>query len=143
MAKYTNTAPGARGIRMKDGSTVYVDAGAVLDVDGDVEDIHPDIVKGDKPDAVQRQADDASTIAELRVENDDLRAEIADLTAKLASLDGDGDGKPGGSQAQTPPALTGKSKGELLDIAKAEGVDATDEMTIPQITDAIKAKRAA
>lgn len=139
--KLTNYQAGPRGINMRGGTTVWIEPGETAEIDkAQVEGDMPDLGKKPDQDAEQAQAD---RVAALTVENDHLRAEIADLTAKLASLDGDGDGKPGGSQAQTPPALTGKSKGELLDIAKAEGVDATDEMTIPQITDAIKAKRAA
>lgn len=56
-------------------------------------------------------------------------------------LDHDGDGKPGGSEKYVPPALTGKNKAELLDIAKAEDVDLPDDATNDAIRDAIEAKR--
>lgn len=58
-------------------------------------------------------------------------------------LDHDGDGGKGGSLPLDPPALSGKTKAELIEIAQAEGVEANDEMTVAAIKDAIEAKRAA
>lgn len=39
------------------------------------------------------------------------------------------------------PGLTGKSKAQLLDIAKAEGVEVADDATNAQIVEAIEAAR--
>lgn len=57
--------------------------------------------------------------------------------------DRDGDGIPGGSMPADPPALTGKTKAELLAIAEAEGAGADGAMTKTAIIDAIEARRAA
>ena len=59
----------------------------------------------------------------------------------LPQLDHDGDGAPGGSVPDDPPALTGKNKAELLDIAKAEGAVADADMTNKDIIAAIEAVR--
>jgi hypothetical protein len=40
------------------------------------------------------------------------------------------------------PSLAGKRKAELLDIAKAEKVDIGEDATMPEIREAIEAKRA-
>lgn len=57
-------------------------------------------------------------------------------------LDHDGDGKKGGSNVDNPPSLSGKNKAELLEIAAAEGVDATEEMTNAAIVELIELNRA-
>lgn len=67
-------------------------------------------------------------------------------TAKLADadpLDHDGDGEAGGSIPNEPPALTGKNKAQLLEIAGAEGVEVVDGATNADIIAAIEAKRVA
>lgn len=56
-------------------------------------------------------------------------------------LDHDGDGEKGGSLPAEPPSLSGKTKAELLEIAKDEGVKADKSMTNDAITKAIEAKR--
>lgn len=57
------------------------------------------------------------------------------------TFDHDGDGKAGGSTPQDPPALAGKNKAELLDIAAAEGAEADESMKNDDIKAAIEAKR--
>lgn len=57
-------------------------------------------------------------------------------------LDHDDDGAPGGSKEHEPPALKGKNKAQLLEIAAAEKVAVADDATNAQIADAIEAKRA-
>lgn len=45
--KYSNPAPGARGINLKDGTTVWIDAGDTLEVEADeVVHAHSDLKKG-------------------------------------------------------------------------------------------------
>lgn len=56
-------------------------------------------------------------------------------------LDHDDDGEPGGSVAHEPPALTGKNKAELLEIAEAEGVEIEDGAKNADIIAAIELKR--
>lgn len=47
--KFTNTAKGSRGLVMKDGSTVWIDAGQTVDLNKtDVAKGHPDIEEGAK-----------------------------------------------------------------------------------------------
>jgi hypothetical protein len=46
--KLTNNAPGARGVNLKDGTTVWVDPGKTVEVkDADVSHAHDDLEKGD------------------------------------------------------------------------------------------------
>lgn len=68
---------------------------------------------------------------------------VSTTASDLPQLDHDQDGEPGGSFADEPPALTGKNKAELLEIAAAEGVDVSDEMTKAEIVEAIELGREA
>ncbi|TZG25586.1 hypothetical protein [Sphingomonas montanisoli] len=131
--KLTNFAPAARGVSLKDGTTVWLEPGQseTFDKDKIVEPL-PDL--GRKQDEATDNGDDKARIAELE-------AEVADLKAKLAALDRDGDGKPGGSKAAEPVSLTGKNKADLLDIAKAEGVTIEDGATNDDIKSAIELAR--
>lgn len=72
-----------------------------------------------------------------------LETENAELKAKFAAMDANGDGKPGGSLPNDPPALTGKTKAELLKIAEGEGVTIEDGALNADIVTAIESKRAA
>lgn len=48
MTKFTNTAPGARGILLKDGTTQIIEAGATVDRDTKlIASVHPDITEGE------------------------------------------------------------------------------------------------
>lgn len=73
-------------------------------------------------------------------------AELADAIATgwfapADPLDHDADGEKGGSLPKRPPALTGKSKAELLEIASVEAPEADETMTITQIKAAIESAR--
>jgi hypothetical protein len=96
MKTFTNYTQGTRGIRTKSGM-IYIDPGQSEKIDADeiVGEV-PDL--GKKSDAADEAADDElaalrERVAELGVENDQLRAQIA-------AFDGDGNGKAGGSKPQ-------------------------------------------
>lgn len=137
MAKqYRNVTLGAKGVRGKDGALVMVEPGELTPEGFEFgEEPNADWFGG-KSDQVEKAADAASEVEALRAEN-------ARLQQQLAALDGDGNGTAGGSKPNDPPALSSKSKAELLDIAKAEQVEASEDMTVAEIKDAIEAKRAA
>ncbi|MFK4871658.1 hypothetical protein [Novosphingobium sp. ZW T3_23] len=113
----TNHTAGARGINLKDGSTVWVEPGQTLDISGlEVKGKLPDF--GKPSDQAEKDADEVIA----------LRARIAELEAQV------GGGK-------RPSGLAGKSKAELLDIAKAEGVTIEDNATNEDIKSAIELAR--
>lgn len=56
-------------------------------------------------------------------------------------LDHDGDGEAGGSLEHEPPALTGKNKAELLEIAAEEGVEIEEGAKNADIIAAIELAR--
>jgi hypothetical protein len=58
-------------------------------------------------------------------------------------LDHDGDGEPGGSLPHDPPALTGKTKDELIQIAEDESADLSEAKNNPDRIAAIEANREA
>lgn len=62
---------------------------------------------------------------------------------EVDALDHDADGEKGGSEVRKPPALSGKSKPALIDIAKVEGVTLEDDMTAADIRAAIELNREA
>lgn len=135
MKTFTNHTAGSRGINLKGGGTRWVEPGETVEIDADT-------IEGKLPDFGKPASED-SDHADLAARNAALETENADLRARLAKLDADGDGNPGGSKPADPPALTGKNKAELLEIAKAEGVTVEDGATNGQIVDAIEKKRAA
>ena len=62
--------------------------------------------------------------------------------AEFSPLDHDEDGEKGGSKPAAPPALSGKTKAELIEIAAAEGLTFDDEDLVADIKAAIEAGRA-
>lgn len=135
MTKITNYARGPRGITLKDGSTVWLEPGQSGDIDkDDIAGPLPDL--GDPNQAIDTATDDKARVAELEAEN-------AELRAKLAAFDPDGDGKAGGSAPKSPPALSGKSKADLLAIAADEGVEIEDGATNDDIKATIELAREA
>ncbi|MFS0771045.1 hypothetical protein [Sphingomonas sp. 1P08PE] len=76
--------------------------------------------------------------------NDDQVAEVERfglLKISAGPLDHDEDGEKGGSKPDSPPALSGKTKAELLDIARAEGVEVEEGATNDDIRSAIELHR--
>ena len=115
----TNYAPGPRGINLEDGSTVWLESGETRDIsDLKVRGKLPDF--GKPADQSERDADELQA----------LRARVAELEAAAAG------------KGERKPALTNKSKADLLAIAKDEGVEVADDATNTQIVEAIEAKRA-
>jgi len=117
MASITNNSAGMRGINLRSGGTLWVDVGQTVEYD------EKDVV-GALPD-MSGPAGGASDDLQARLDTANKR--IEELEALLASRD--------------HPALTGKNKAELLDIAKAEGVSVADNATNDEIKAAIEAKR--
>jgi len=115
----TNHAAGPRGINLEDGSTVWIEA-------GETRDISALKVKGNLPDFGKPRDQGERDASELQA----LRARVAELEAAAAG------------KGERKPALTNRSKADLLDIAKNEGVDIADDATNAQIVEAIEAKRA-
>jgi hypothetical protein len=131
MAKFYNPAPGARGISLKSGVTLLVEAGATAEVDdGDIARVHPDLVEGDGPSAVAGQvADDhQAAIDLLKGQHDDEIAALTNraVTAENALAEANDEIAALKEAAATVsaklPGLTGKAKPALLEIAAAEGV---------------------
>jgi len=65
------------------------------------------------------------------------------VKADADPLDHDHNGGKGGSEPDDPPALSGKTKAELIAIAEGEGVALEDGMTNKAIVEAIEAARTA
>jgi hypothetical protein len=86
MTKFTNTAPGARGILMKDGQTQLVEAGATVDRDPKlIDSMHPDIVEGD---GIKVHVADTPTsqIEALTARAETAEASLADATSQIEAL---------------------------------------------------------
>ncbi|WP_347271635.1 hypothetical protein [Rhizorhabdus histidinilytica] len=117
MAFFRNEAPGARMIRLTDRTFVLIDPGKIgraprekvaavpagvveVDEEGDVVDL-PDVPTDV---AAQASASDrqiaSANLAAVAIQGS--AAETVDAANRLRALDHDGDGKPGGSQAQDP-----------------------------------------
>lgn len=58
-----------------------------------------------------------------------------------SAFDHDHDGHAGGSLPADPPALSGKNKAQLREIAAAEGVEVAEDATNAEIVAAIEAAR--
>lgn len=62
MAKFTNTGAGARGIVMKDKTTVWVSAGDSVELNkADVDKVHEDFADGAKAAKEAEKADEAKS----------------------------------------------------------------------------------
>lgn len=136
MAKrYKNITAGPKGFYTADGELVMVESGQLTPEGVEFGENEPSKHWFGSPTAEVEQAQALSEVEALRAENERLRAQ-------LAALDGDGDGSAGGSKPNDPPALSGLTKAELLEVAEAEGVSVSDEATKAEIVEAIEAKRA-
>jgi hypothetical protein len=82
MKKLVNYTPGLRGVSMKDGSVTWIKPGETVSVDADEIAAMPDL--GDKP-KVERDADDEA-LADLKAENEALRAQVADQGKQIEAL---------------------------------------------------------
>lgn len=144
MKTYTNNSPGLRGITVNTDTgpvTRYLEPGQSVKLEPALVLAVPDL---GKPSAAAPSDDNDlhSQIAELHVTIDSLETENAELRNRLAKLDRDGDGTPGGSKPAEPVSLTGKNKADLLAIAAAEKVaDVNDTMTNADIVTAIELHR--
>lgn len=80
MKTYTNHAPGARGIRTKDG-VVFLDPGQSVDLD-------PKSIVGELPDLGKKPDAESGDTSEI----DDLKSWVADLTKQVETLTTERDG---------------------------------------------------
>lgn len=117
MKKLTNYQVGPRGVNTKAG-TVWIDPGQTVEID-------PADIIGEVPDLGKKPGDQGGNDS---AEVEALRARIAELEAQLA----------GGKK---PVGLTNKSKAELIEIAKVEGVEVADDAEVKDIKAAIELKR--
>lgn len=109
MAAFKNISKGLRGVLLRNGERLWVEAGQTVSI---------------------------ASAAILAMPGD-----MVETDAKAEPLDHDGDGKAGGSLPHDPPALTGKNKAQLLEIAAAEGVEIEDGATNADIVAAIELGR--
>lgn len=87
MASFTNYAPGARGVNLKIGTTVWIEPGETVEIADD--DIHgnlPDLGKKPSDDEAGDQAASAKVLADLKAENDALKARVVDLEGQIETL---------------------------------------------------------
>ena len=79
MGKYTNNAPGARGINLKGGGTRYLAPGETAEIDdGDVEGVHGDIDVGEPDDDGLA----SMKVADLKKLASDEDVDLGDATTK-------------------------------------------------------------
>lgn len=98
MATLKNTSKGLRGVMLRNGQRLWIEAGAIVSIASAAVLSKPsDVVEADAPD--DKPVDDG------------------------------------------PPALTGKNKAQLLEIAEAEGVTVEDGATNADIVAAIELGR--
>lgn len=130
MTHFRNDSRGTRGILLKGGSYVFIAPGKTGSAPG------------------HRIAGIPQGLVEVDPEAD---AELDPAPADLSKFDHDGNGEPGGSKPQEPPALSAMTKDELTAQAEAEGVDIAaiegtgkdGNVLVDDIRAAIEAKRAA
>ncbi|MDF0543339.1 hypothetical protein PX699_13355 [Sphingobium sp. H39-3-25] len=78
MPTLTNTAQGARGVLLADGTTIYIDAGATLTIDAEVASVYEGIVEGDATDDGLA----SHTVAELKAIAEAEGIDLGDATKK-------------------------------------------------------------
>lgn len=168
MPRFRNMTSGPKGIRDKAGVLHMVEAGQVSDnlqpmkgdpneewfgdPDDTLEDRGADIasrISEQDQEAIRAQfeqlrdnyeaqlSEARGSLSEVEDERDELRTEIEQLKAQLAEATR----SDAGDGSNERPALSGKNKPELLEIAEAEGVTVEDGATNAQIIEAIEAKR--
>lgn len=96
MKKFTNHAPGTRGVLMKDGTTIFIDPGKSVEIDETKISKLPDL--GAKPARSQAETDDATAeIEKLKADHatalkaekdraDDAEKKLKDATAEIEKL---------------------------------------------------------
>ena len=83
MKTVTNYQAGARGVNLKNGTTVWVEPGQTVDIEGEIAGDLPDFGKKPSDDAA---ADQAASDAALAAAKSEIDAMNADLTAKDATI---------------------------------------------------------
>ena len=99
MKKFTNYAPGMRGINT-DAGTVWLDPGQTVEID-------PKVIVGDLPD-LGKKSDDADSDGPDAGDFDILNQKVADLTKQVEALTGEKADLTKQVEALTKPADTKK-----------------------------------
>lgn len=137
MRSIRNISTGARGAYAADGRLVMVEPGRVAT--DDFADINPEWFEDEDGDEIVAIGVPVSVVESAADAADDN----SDDAAPVSPPDLDGDGKPGGSLPHDPPALSGKTKAELIAIAEAEGVELEAGARVADIIAAIELAREA
>jgi len=82
MKKFTNYAPGPRGITLKSGDTVWLQPGQSESVD-------PSKIVEPLPDLGSKVEQDTSELDALTAERDELKAQVADQAKEIEGLRAD------------------------------------------------------
>lgn len=170
MTIFRNDAKGSRGILLTNGTYVMVEAGQTKTVPGDKvrvvsagltqinpAEAEPRVAEGGDeaelpaPPSSLPEIDGSAAERESAGTGEPMQPIPAQADGSLSQLDHDGDGKPGGSLAHEPPALSGMTKAQLTDQAVKEGIlldhikgtGANGNVLADDIRVAIEAKRAA
>lgn len=122
MVTYRNAAKGTRKVRMSNGQYVSIEPGETKTIDG------ARIARGIP-----------GGLIECGPEAEPLQPPPPELAERLSQLD-HGD-NPGGSEPQTPPALTGLNKAGLVALGQAEGAPISPAMNMAALRAAIEANR--